>query len=68
MTLEHQGGPMTSKEVDSFKTHPLKDIIIGMRQWDEKAKDPHSFSRAADIATGLQSIEGLLRKQLLSMQ
>ncbi|KAK3596244.1 hypothetical protein CHS0354_028415 [Potamilus streckersoni] len=39
-TLEHQGGPMTSEEALAFEKSPLFDIIVRMRTWDEKAKEP----------------------------
>ncbi|KAL3863088.1 hypothetical protein ACJMK2_004924 [Sinanodonta woodiana] len=39
-TLEHQGGPMTSDEALAFEKSPLFDIIVRMRTWDEKAKEP----------------------------
>ncbi|XP_076065688.1 2-amino-1-hydroxyethylphosphonate dioxygenase (glycine-forming)-like isoform X3 [Oratosquilla oratoria] len=40
MTLEHQGGPMTPEEVESFRANPQHEAILRMRTWDEKAKDP----------------------------
>ncbi len=38
MTLQFQGGPMTSVEAVSFEANPLKTLIIKMRTWDEQAK------------------------------
>lgn len=38
MTLEHQGGPMSTEEATTFEDSPLFDIIIRMRTWDEGGK------------------------------
>jgi len=38
-TLEYQGGRMDSVEADDFEQNPLKQIILLMRTWDEKAKE-----------------------------
>ncbi|XP_071546398.1 2-amino-1-hydroxyethylphosphonate dioxygenase (glycine-forming)-like [Panulirus ornatus] len=40
VTLENQGGPMTPQEVEEFRSHPQFKVILRMRSWDEKAKDP----------------------------
>lgn len=37
-TLEYQGGPMSEEEALAFEKDPLKQIIILLRTWDEKAK------------------------------
>lgn len=37
-TLQWQGGPMTSSEVEKFGQHPFFDDIIKVRLWDEEAK------------------------------
>jgi phosphonate degradation associated HDIG domain protein len=37
-TLEYQGGPMTAEEAGAFEQYPLFDLIIRMRNWDERAK------------------------------
>nr|XP_054774415.1 2-amino-1-hydroxyethylphosphonate dioxygenase (glycine-forming)-like [Lytechinus pictus] len=38
MTLVHQGGPMDADEAASFEASPHHDLILQMRQWDERAK------------------------------
>lgn len=38
-TLDYQGGPMTTEEVEGFRNHPLFQEMILMRQFDEKAKE-----------------------------
>ena len=67
MTLEHQGGPMTEQEVLEFSTHPLRDLVIKMRTWDEKAKDTNMYSNAEEVEAGLRDIETRL-DEYLSMQ
>ena len=37
-TLKFQGGRMTQDEAISFESHPLFDLHIKLRRWDEKAK------------------------------
>lgn len=38
-TLQWQGGPMISNEVEDFIMHPFFDDIIRVRLWDEQAKN-----------------------------
>ena len=64
MTLEHQGGAMSAQEVEEFSVHPLKDIVIQMRKWDEGAKDPTKYATIEDTQAGLQYIEQLLDTQI----
>ncbi|XP_071080883.1 2-amino-1-hydroxyethylphosphonate dioxygenase (glycine-forming)-like [Haliotis cracherodii] len=47
-TLEHQGGPMDSEEATAFETSPLCEIILRMRTWDERAKDPETKMDSID--------------------
>ncbi|XP_046551136.1 2-amino-1-hydroxyethylphosphonate dioxygenase (glycine-forming)-like [Haliotis rubra] len=47
-TLQHQGGPMNSDEAASFETSPLHQIILRMRTWDERAKDPETKMDSVD--------------------
>jgi 2-amino-1-hydroxyethylphosphonate dioxygenase (glycine-forming) len=37
-TLEYQGGPMQAAEAAAFEAHPLFDLYIQLRRWDEEAK------------------------------
>eukprot|EP00455_Lapot_gusevi_P057274 TRINITY_DN9707_c0_g1_i2.p1 TRINITY_DN9707_c0_g1~~TRINITY_DN9707_c0_g1_i2.p1 ORF type:complete len:211 (+),score=54.83 TRINITY_DN9707_c0_g1_i2:66-635(+) len=37
-TLMYQGGPMTPEEADAFDNDPLKQPILLLRTWDDKAK------------------------------
>jgi len=37
-TLEYQGGRMDDAEAGAFEQHPLFQLIIDMRYWDEEAK------------------------------
>jgi 2-amino-1-hydroxyethylphosphonate dioxygenase (glycine-forming) len=37
-TLEYQGGRMGDDEARAFEQHPLFNLIIDMRYWDEEAK------------------------------
>ena len=41
MTLEKQGGRMTSEEAILFEIDPLHDLYIKIREWDDKAKIEH---------------------------
>jgi phosphonate degradation associated HDIG domain protein len=47
-TLQWQGGPMTSNEIEIFKDHRYFDDIIMVRLWDEQAKD--TTAEILDIA------------------
>jgi phosphonate degradation associated HDIG domain protein len=40
-TLEYQGGPMLTDEAMTFEQHPLFNLIIKMRHWDDVAKIEH---------------------------
>ncbi|XP_067939681.1 2-amino-1-hydroxyethylphosphonate dioxygenase (glycine-forming)-like [Watersipora subatra] len=60
MTLVHQGGPMSQEEVAAFDKHTLKEVVLEMRLWDEKAKDPTKYSTAEEVQAGLQEISNLL--------
>jgi putative nucleotidyltransferase with HDIG domain len=40
-TLEWQGGPMNRDEAVDFEGDPWFEVILRMRVFDEKAKDPH---------------------------
>ena len=40
-TLAYQGGPMNDGEATSFEQHPLFELMIKMRQWDDEAKVEH---------------------------
>lgn len=40
LSLELQGGPMTSEEVSAFRAHPQCDAAIALRRWDDTAKVP----------------------------
>lgn len=40
-TLEYQGGPMLTDEAIAFEEHPLFELIIKMRHWDDVAKIEH---------------------------
>lgn len=62
MTLEHQGGAMTDSEVLEFENNPLKDIIIKMRTWDEKAKVTNLFATSDETDAGMGTIEDRLSK------
>jgi 2-amino-1-hydroxyethylphosphonate dioxygenase (glycine-forming) len=39
ITLEYQGGMMTTAEALTFESDPLFEVSIKMRQWDELAKE-----------------------------
>lgn len=55
---------MSVEEVKSFTQHPLKEVIIRMRQWDEQAKDPNNFATDEALKEGLGGISNLLYKHL----
>jgi predicted HD phosphohydrolase len=38
-SLERQGGPMNTTEVDQFRSHPRAEDAVALRRWDEAAKD-----------------------------
>jgi gamma-butyrobetaine dioxygenase len=38
-SLERQGGPMSTTEVDQFRSHPRAEDAVALRRWDEAAKD-----------------------------
>lgn len=39
-SLERQGGPMSTAEVQEFGSHPRAEAALALRQWDEAAKNP----------------------------
>lgn len=39
ITLKFQGGPMASEEAILFEKHPMFDVSLLMRKWDELAKE-----------------------------
>ncbi|HEY4333046.1 MAG TPA: TauD/TfdA family dioxygenase, partial [Ilumatobacteraceae bacterium] len=41
-TLQLQGGPMSTAEVDAFRTSPYAADAVALRRFDEAAKDPGS--------------------------
>jgi predicted HD phosphohydrolase len=38
-SLERQGGPMNTAEVEEFRSHPRAQDAVSLRRWDEAAKD-----------------------------
>jgi phosphonate degradation associated HDIG domain protein len=40
-TLQYQGGPMNDGEAAAFEQHPLFELMIRMRHWDDEAKVEH---------------------------
>jgi predicted HD phosphohydrolase len=38
-SLERQGGPMDTAEVERFRSHPRAEDAAALRRWDEAAKD-----------------------------
>lgn len=40
VTLELQGGPMSSEEAEAFAKDPLFHSMLQLRGWDERAKEP----------------------------
>jgi predicted HD phosphohydrolase len=38
-SLERQGGPMNTAEVQEFGSHPRAEAAVALRRWDEAAKD-----------------------------
>lgn len=40
-TLAYQGGSMNDGEATAFEQHPLFELMIKMRQWDDEAKVEH---------------------------
>lgn len=51
---------MTEQEVKKFESLIQKDVILKMRTWDEKAKDPEMFKDALSSEKALQRIENKL--------
>ncbi len=43
-SLELQGGPMNTQEVNSFKANPYLDDIVQVRIWDDLAKCPSTVT------------------------
>ena len=37
-TLEHQGGPMSTREMEAFREKSLADHCVKLREWDDRAK------------------------------
>ena len=37
-TLEHQGGPMSAREVQAFREKPRVELCVKLREWDDWAK------------------------------
>lgn len=56
-TLQLQGGPMSSAEVQSFAGHPFREDAVRLRRWDEAAKDAEApvpdFAHFRALLTGL---------------
>ena len=48
-TLTVQGGPMSSSEVGSFEAGPYAQDAVGLRRWDEAAKDPAATPEPFDF-------------------
>jgi predicted HD phosphohydrolase len=38
-SLERQGGPMDTAEVEEFRSHPRAEDAVALRRWDEAAKE-----------------------------
>jgi len=41
VSLQLQGGPMSSDEVVDFRSHPFSQDAVRLRKWDDEAKDPN---------------------------
>jgi len=61
LTLVHQGGPMSEDEVAAFEARADKDIILKMREYDERAKDPAVKCKALGL------YKDMCRQYLLSV-
>lgn len=55
---------MSEQEVMSFSDHPLREVVIRMRQWDEQAKKPDAYGEEAAVSEALGEIESRLLKYL----
>ncbi|OGX92228.1 HD domain-containing protein [Hymenobacter coccineus] len=40
-TLAFQGGPMSAAEATAFEQNPDADLILRLRDWDDRAKEEH---------------------------
>jgi len=61
-TLAFQGGPMDEAEARAFAAQPDLSLILALRSWDERAKDP------AARPPGLDHYRDRLRAHLASSQ
>ena len=62
-TLEWQGGPMSTEEATTFESDPDFKVILALRSWDERAKDPDLQVKQLDayapmLANHLEQQEG----------
>lgn len=56
-SLELQGGPMTTSEVEAFSRNPNLDAILRVRIWDDTGKDPaHQAPGFAHFAPRLERV------------
>jgi phosphonate degradation associated HDIG domain protein len=62
ITLQFQGGPMTPDEARRFELHPLFDISLLMRKWDELAKEMNT--PVMDVSILKRKAEQVLRATL----
>jgi gamma-butyrobetaine dioxygenase len=47
-TLQAQGGPMSSDEVEEFKRHPDWELAVAVRRFDDLGKDPEHVVPGVD--------------------
>jgi gamma-butyrobetaine dioxygenase len=58
-TLAVQGGPMTPDQVEAFAANPYSEQAVGLRRWDDEAKDP------ASSAPGFEHFRPVLERVLV---
>ena len=58
-SLELQGGPMDTEEINKFESYAFYQDAVRLRVWDDLAKDPQSDT--ADVGHFMQYVESSLK-------
>jgi predicted HD phosphohydrolase len=63
-SLEFQGGPFTGTELAAFEADPLREQMVNLRLWDDRAKVPGVEELTPRAGEYLGMIVGHLERQL----
>lgn len=65
-TMKLQGGLMNQDEICEFTSNPISDLIIQLREYDDKAKNPNwSVDINSDINSNIEKIKNYIRESIL---